>query len=568
MDSVRKILTPSAVWKDFKGDLPLKDSKVNEMTYDGISYSEVYFSGREINSSRVRIYGLYARPNPLPANRKIGALLIMPDFCDTINLEIVNHFAKMGYAVLMVDYRGDVGENVNHTIYPSEIEYANYGKEDMFTVERTAKETCWYEWACVGKYAISYLKSRLEVDKIALLGIKQGANVGWQMLYNEDRISCFVSLFGAGWQAYKGLFKSEGTDIEMDDERYRWLGGVDAHVYAQNCSCPVLYLTATNSSDFDCERGVETLSRLNENIPWSFNYTPRLRQTIDKKSTDDIALFLKKYITKVGSASDRLYFPESPNLSLALGEDGRTIFAKVLINEADKLKGLTVYLSEGVYDPSKRNWCQMLSVKSKNTPECKYFKLPLGGGTNFVHAFAVADYKNGVSVSSRITVKKFNDVIPSTPASMLYSSKNGVDCFTVCDEIGYSIGKIFFNENSGVELVECANGIVGVTSRYGLLNYRMVENRFNPNPRSIIKLDVYCEDYTMLKVSVVVAENGEQRDYSANLELKGSKVWQKVQIDLASLKSLDRMGIKNFEELIAIKVEAESRFAINNLLLI
>ena len=62
----------------------------------------------------------------------------------------------------------------------------------MFTVERTAKETCWYEWACIGKYAISYLKSRLEVDKIALLGIKQGANVGWQMLYNEDRVSCFV----------------------------------------------------------------------------------------------------------------------------------------------------------------------------------------------------------------------------------------------------------------------------------------------------------------------------------------------------------------------------------------
>ncbi len=568
MDSVRKILTPSAVWKDFKGDLPLKDSKVNEMTYDGISYSEVYFSGREINSSRVRVYGLYARPNPLPANRKIGALLIMPDFCDTINLEIVNHFAKMGYAVLMVDYRGDVGENTNHTIYPSEIEYANYGKEDMFTVERTAKETCWYEWACVGKYAISYLKSRLEVDKIALLGIKQGANVGWQMLYNEERISCFVSLFGAGWQAYKGLFKSEGTDIKMDDERYRWLGGVDAHVYAQYCNCPVLYLTATNSSEYDCERGVDTLSRLNEKIPCSFNYTPRLRQTIDKKSTDDIALFLKKHITKAGAASDRLYFPESPNVSLALGEDGRTVFAKVTVSEPDKLKSITVYLSEGVYDPSKRNWCQMLSVKAKNTPDCKYFKLPMGGGSNFAHAFAVADYKNGVSVSSRIVIKKFEENIPSTPASMLYSSKNGVDCFTVCDEIGHSVGKIFFNENSGVELVECANGIVGVTSRYGLLSYRIVESRFNPNIRSIIKLDVYCEDYTVLNVSVVVTENGVQRDYATTLELKGSKVWQKVQIDLASLKSVERMGIKGFEDIIAVKIEAESRFAVNNLLLI
>ena len=567
MDSVRKILTPSAVWKDFNGDLPLKDSKINEMSYDGISYAEVYFSGREYNSSRVRIYGLYARPNPLPANRKLGAVLIMPDFCDTINLEIVNHFAKMGYAVLMVDYRGNVGETTNHTIYPSEIDYANYGKEDMFTVERTAKETCWYEWACVGKYALSYLKSRIEVDKIALVGIKQGANVGWQMLYNEERVSCFVSLFGAGWQAYKGLFKAEGTDIEMTDERYRWLGGVDAHVYAQYCKCPVLYLTATNSSDFDCERGFDTISRLNEAVKRSFNYSPRLSETINKKSTDDIALFLKKHLTKAGSLSDRLYFPNSPAIHLALGDDNCTVFAEVVADEDDKVRNVAVYVSEGVADPSKRNWCQMTAVKNKNSAG-RYFKLALGGGTNFVHAFAVVDYKNGVSISSKIVMKKFEEEIASSVANMLYSSRSGTDSFTVCDETGNSIGKIFFNENSGVDLVECANGITGVTSRFGLLSYRIVEKRFNPNARSIIKTDIYCEDFTRLKISVVVAENGTTQAYSTITDLKGSRVWQRIQIDFSNLKNEGRMGIRNYEDIIAIKIEAESRFAINNLLLI
>ncbi len=569
MDSVRKILTPSAVWKDFKGDLPLKDSKINEMTYDGISYSEVYFSGREINSSRVRIYGLYARPNPLPANRKLGAVLIMPDFCDTINLEVVNHFAKMGYAVLMVDYRGSVGENSNHTIYPSEVEYANYGKKDMFSVERTAKETCWYEWVCVGKYAISYLKSRIEVEKIALVGIKQGANVGWQMLYKEERISCFVSLFGAGWQAYKGLFKSEGTDIVMTDERYRWLGGVDAHVYAQYCTCPVLYLTATNSCDFDCERGIDTISRVADGIKRSFNYSPRLSETINKKSTDDIALFLKKYLTKAGALSDRLYFPESPAISLALGEDKRTLYAAVAANDEDKLKALTVYASEGVADPSKRNWCQMTAVKNpKKGDNKKIFKLSLGGGCNYAHSFVVADYKNGVSISSKIVMKKFDEPVPMNIANMLYSSRSGTDCFTVCDETNNCVGKIFFNENSGVELVECANGITGVTSRFGLLNYRIVEKRFEPNQRSIIKADVYCEDFTRLKISVVIDENGKRQDYSCFTDLRGSKVWQKVQINFSNLKNESRMGIKNYEGIIAVKIEAESRFAVNNLLLI
>lgn len=600
MDNVRKILTPSAVWNGFKGDLPLKDSKVHEMTYDGITYAEVYFSGREINSSRVRIYGLYARPNPLPSNRKIGAVLILPDFCDTINLELVNHFAKMGYAVLMVDYRGDVGDNANHTIYPSEIEYANYGKEDMFRVERDAKETCWHEWACVAKYAISYLKSRVEVDKIALIGIKQGANVGWQTLYKESRIECFVSLFGAGWQAYKGVFKSEGTDISMDDERYRWLGGVDAHVYAQYCKCPVLYLTATNSPDFDCERGIETISRVQrstskgaekdaektgekeeenkenppkpeveiEPIKCVFNYSPRLKDTIDKKSADDIALFLKKYLTKAGALTDRLYFPASPALFLAIDNEKKTAFAEVIIAEEDKLKGLTVYMSEGIADPAKRNWCQMVSVKNKNTANRKYFKLPLGGACDFINAFAVVDYKNGVSVSSRMVMKKIENPLPAIPANMLYSSRSGIDCFTVCDELSNSVGKIFFNENVGVELAECANGITGVTSRYGLLNYRIVEKRFNPTDRSIIKSDIYCEDYTKLKVGLVLIENGQKCEYSTFIELKGSKVWQKIQIDLAGLKDENRIGIKNYENIVALKFEASSRFAVNNILLI
>ena len=58
MEIVRKILTPTALWSDFNDSLPLKESKVNEMVYDGIIYSEVYFSGRETESGRVRIYGL------------------------------------------------------------------------------------------------------------------------------------------------------------------------------------------------------------------------------------------------------------------------------------------------------------------------------------------------------------------------------------------------------------------------------------------------------------------------------------------------------------------------------
>ena len=152
---------------------------------------------------------------------------------------------------------------------------------------------------------------------------------------------------------------------------------------------------------------------------------------------------------------------------------------------------------------------------------------------------------------------------------MLFSSKNGTDCFTVYNERKNAVGKIFFAENSGVELVHCANSITGITSRYGLLTYKIGEKRFAVNLGSIIKFDVYCEDYTDLCVSLMIDNgSGDFIPYSTHVKLNGGKSWQNVQISFSEFKSEARMGIKDNQSVLALKIDAESRFAINNLLLI
>lgn len=566
-----KILTPSAIWKDFKGDLPLKESKINEMTYDGISYTEVYFSGRETETGRVRIYGLYARPVVFPKSRKPGGVLILPDFSETVNLETVNHFAKQGYCVLMVDYRGDYEGVQNHTNYPTEIDYANYIKtgENLFKVPLTAKQTCWYEWVAVAKYALAYLKSKPEIGKIGVIGIKQGGNVGWQLCANEPRVSCFCPLFGMGWQAYNKIFKHSGDEKElvMDDERYRYLGGVDAHAYAPHVSCPVFYAAGTNSSDFDCDRAMDTVARVKENVFCSFNLAPRFKNVIDKRCDDSLAVFLKRYLAQDGANVERYYMPASPQLSVALGDDDkRTVFAKVEPDCFEKLHSVTAYLSEGIVDPSKRNWVTMTAV-NKRESGVKYFKTTLGGGCDFVTAFVVAEYKNGFSVSSRIVSKKIEGEQPLS-TKMLYNSKSGTDSFTVLEEEKHSLGGVFFLEPRGVELVECASGITGVLSPFGLLTYKIGEKRFVFDERSIVKLDVYCEEFTCLRISLTTDEPEGLTDYSVTVNLKGSTVWQNVQVTFSELKSEKRLSIKDFSTVVALKIKAESRFAVNNVLLI
>lgn len=567
MEIVRKILTPTALWSDFNDTLPLKESKVNEMVYDGIIYSEVYFSGRETESGRVRIYGLYARPKNLPDGRKIGGVLILPDYTETVNLDAVNFYVRQGYAVLMVDYRGAYPGTPEFTNYPTEIDYANLKLAgDVFRVDRTAKECCWYEWAAVAKYAAVFLQSRDEVDKIALIGIKQGANVGWQSLFGDKRVSCFVSVFGMGWQAYKGVFRHVSADIELDDERYRWLGGVDAHVYAQYVDCPVLYVAGTNSPDFDCDRGTDTLMRLKPEVKSVFNYAPRLRDTIDKKCGDDISLFLKKYLAREGSSFDKLCFPASPQVKTAAGEDGVSYFAEVVADEPDKLKTLSVYMSEGISAPGLRNWQPMKEVKHDQTK--RYFRAMLGGDSEFVHVFAVAEYKNGVTVSSKIIFGKIN-LHPVRSCNMIYTSDMGVDCFCTANEDANATGDFIFNDNDAVKLAECANGITGVSSRYGLLTYKIGENRFKPGRRSILKFDVYSVEYTKLKIGLMVGNAaGELEEFSVTVNLDGCKAWHNVQVAFTEFKNAKNFALKDFDAVAAFKVESASLFAINNVLLI
>ena len=51
---------------------------------------------------------------------------------------------------------------LDYTVYPDKISHANYdnSSETFNYVKTTAKDTCWYEWCAVAKYAVSYAKSK------------------------------------------------------------------------------------------------------------------------------------------------------------------------------------------------------------------------------------------------------------------------------------------------------------------------------------------------------------------------------------------------------------------------
>ncbi len=149
------ILTAVTLWKDFDDTLPLDVETLSETECGNTIIRDVFFSGRQTAKGRVRIYAQYIFPKD---EEKFPVVMILFEAGSKPDMRFVRRFIARGYGVLCVDYCGDNGSS-KYTFYPQDVDYANYiraGKA-MRYADPTAKETSWYEWAGVARYAVRFL---------------------------------------------------------------------------------------------------------------------------------------------------------------------------------------------------------------------------------------------------------------------------------------------------------------------------------------------------------------------------------------------------------------------------
>lgn len=553
-----RLLTPISLWKQFNADEPLSSSKIGEIKYDKLAFSEYYFSGRTTKSGRVRIYGLYVSPDD---GKKHSALLYIPEATEKMSYESVNEYAKMGYSVLAIDLYGKREGAENFTVYPADVEYANYELRGRYMdyVDGDATETTWYEWTAACKYALRFLKS-LGAEKIGVIGVKSGANIAWQLAATEEDLALAVMMFGAGWSAYKGIPKYSGKDLVMDDERRRYVAAVDAHAYAQYVKCPVLYMTSTNSDEFDFDRASDTLMRINPEVDYYFNFAPALDAYLDEYCKRDEEVFLAKYLGK--SKKDFVAVPK-----VKATQDGAYISIDLEFSEPERVAEYKVYLNEGVLVPAHRNWvaCALKDDGEFSSGRLK-FEYVLSGRSEQVFIFAVVRYKDGTGLSTKL-IKKATEGIPQKRANLIYSSINGLDGITFYDKADENVG-IFVNVDECIMLLKGADGIYGAYSPYGIISYKFSEPCCRVDENSIIKLDIYASEYCLIKIILVVKKDGGTAEYVYTKEIDASEVWNNLTVFISEFKSQEGMSVKNFDDIIALKIESESKYAVNNVLLI
>lgn len=555
-----EFLTPVSLWKDFDYGQPLQQSKINEMRYDNVVYSEYYFSGRKTASGRVRIYGLFVCPDD---GKKHSALLYIPEITEKMSYESINEYAKLGYSVLAVDLYGRRSEGAeNYTGYPDDIAYANYESRGrhMDHVDTNAKETSWYEWVSVCKYALKFLRTAVDVDKIGVIGVKDGANIAWQLAATEGGIACAVMMFGAGWSAYRGIPKYSDKDIVMDEERRRFIAAVDPHAYAQYVRCPILYLTATNSEIYDFDRSNDTLARINPDIEYEFNYAPAFNLYLDNYCKKDVEMFLARYFGQVG-----VDFPRSPEL--ALEQEDNYLRMKLTFDEPGKVSECKVFLNEGSLEPSLRNWisCDRVHIEDED-PGSRTFEYIVNGNPQNIFAFAVVRYRNGCSLSSKLIGKKFSGTNRKR-ANLVYTSKDGLDGITFYDKNAYGKKDVFVDVKDFIQLVKGADDIYGAYSRFGLISYKFNEPNCYVDENSIIKLDIFTAEFCVLRL-VLMTKGETPGEFVWTEDFGAGNIWRNVTVHVSDFKSAEGMSVRNYDEIYALRIESDSKFAVNNILLI
>lgn len=556
-----KILTPITLWSDFDDALPVQCTVLEEREENGVTFRKLRFFGRDTGSGRVNIFAIYCAPT---AEIAPPAILILPDAGDTVDASFAERFARKGYAALMPDYRGEWDGCDEYTIYPEPISYANYraaGRHIDFADE-TARETSWYEWVSVARYSCLYLRSLAPERRIGSIGIKAGGDVLWQLAATFDELACAIPVCAGGWRAYKGIYKfGESTELKMDDERYRFLAGVDAQAYAPYVKCPVLMLCSTNDDNFDADRAFDTYARINPEKDKTFYFTARYNGQIGNTGLNDLDLFIDKYL------KGREVFIPAP-VEIGVEEEDGELVARIRFDRNGEVKYCDVYMAEDNLESASRDWTKCRFKRSDGEGE-QIFYLDAYKKATRVFVFAKAKYSCGFAVSSKIAVKRLDKEYANgqQKSRILYSSLNGTDSFTF-EHFGKEIWAGCFLNLSGppVSLLDGPLGIRGLYSPYGLKSFRINDERFRPGENGLLKFDIYSRQPTLLQVTIAVLQSGAVSRYTCTLRISGGECWADHLLSAKDFKNEVNKPLSGLDSARSISFYSQDEFCINNLL--
>ncbi len=557
------ILTPISLWKDFDSSLDLEPEIFQAYEADGILYCETTFSGRQTERGRVRVYGVEVRP---AHEEKLPALLLLTQANRAVDLNLAARFAKRGYCVFCMDYRGATPENTPCTQYPEDIDYANYLRSgrSVLHADEGAKKTAWYEWTAAAIYAVKYLKSLPYITSVGAMGVREGGEILWKLM-TISPLACGICINAAGWLAHRNVYKfGEEAVVDMAEEKRLFVAGIDSQSYAPFVKCPVLMLVATSDVYADADRAYDTYVRINKEQFATIHYSIGYGGTIDANGVTNADMFMDKYL------KERQIFIARP-LSVVFEDKGDEELCAVVSSDGEGESVCdVVYFAEDNMDAHSREWIKCAQSRTGKEGQ-KEFYLPLFNGTENAFAFAQAEYSSGFTVSSKITFKKVEKHYKNTAqhSKIIYDMHENGEFFVPVNYSDTVLGGCFWTDEEGIPVkAEGYGQIAGMSCTRGLKTYRIAQRRFAPEERSMLHVSAYCEQNFYLNISVIKKDaDGNHEVYTCSVFIAGGGKWKNLVLPAQNFKS-NSGSLASFCGCSALQFvdEDKNRFIVTNIL--
>ncbi len=554
------ILTPVTLWKDFDDTLPLETEVISETECGGMIIRDVFFSGRKTVKGRIRIYAQYIVPKDLET---FPVVMILFEAGLRSDMKFIRRFVARGYGVLCVDYCGDNGTN-RYTYYPQDVDYANYVRAGraMRYAEPSAKETSWYEWAGVARYAVRFLTERPEVKCVGALGLRTGGEVLFKVAPYVD-FSCMISVCAAGWLAYQNIEKfGENKKNAFDEERHRFIAGIDSQSYAPYLKCPLLLISAVSDKKYNYDRVYDTFQQINPEVEKALLFSSHGNGLVGRRALADIDLFLDKFM------KEHSVFLSAPT-SFSIEEDQDENLMVTIKNDPEgEVVDCGYFFTEKVARFRTRDWTRVLCAPNEIGKD-NVAKAPLSvyEGSDKVLLYTFVRYSNGFSVTSKIQefeVKKpYNNNCPSRRVIYdaqedklngfisLYGSRPLADCFAD-GEVSEELEAEGYGGIKGI----CADAVI---------SYRVGEPRFEAPENCSLSFDLWSATDAAVKVTFYKDEE-EQTGYSATVKLSGGGKWKNFTLDPEEFKTETGKSLDGFNETVSVVFRLENRVVLNNVI--
>ncbi len=559
------ILTPLALWKNFSLDQVPTFEIIEEKRVKGILISEIYIHGRETEDGRVKIHCVWARKTQIS---EAPAVVVASDLKYGADFNFAVKLAEKGYVALAVDIGGKVFDDrfnkQRYTVYPPSLSYANYDDkvDEGLSIEGEVVKTCWYERSVALRYAVKFIKAQKIVGKVGAVGLFGGATALWHCAAFEE-LACAAIIGNAGWQGYRGIPKFGDTpEPQFNDDELKFIAGIDPQSYAMHVKCPTLILSPTNSAQYDMDRAADTVSRINDKIYTSLDYSIGSREEVDFSCFNDCMAFFDEFLLKGGNG-DAL--PKSPTLKCSL-KDG-ILNAEVTVAK-NKLKDVSVYVSEEEVRPSLRSWEKVSRSEEIKDGVFAFNYIPYDGSKK-VFLFARAVYEGGIGTSSVVLSRTLKDGDYKDGKNRVYYSSplsTGVTDFYEANEGDGTIFGLRSEKTSGITLKKGTMDLIGLYSECGFLTFKINEEKYKPIDGSMFMFDVCVISGGNLSVKLVTDYFGDKREYIAAVKTFGEGVWQNVKLELNNFKTKDGMGIKSYRDVQAMEFVSDGAFLLNNFL--